>query len=42
MLEAKTLELHPLRDLGRRLTSWHLDSSTSAEIQAYGSVEATS
>jgi aminoglycoside phosphotransferase family enzyme/predicted kinase len=41
MLDAKTLELHHLRDLGRRLASWHLDASTSAEIQAYGSVEAT-
>jgi aminoglycoside phosphotransferase family enzyme len=41
MLVAKTLELHHLRDLGRRLASWHLDASTSAEIQAYGSLEAT-
>ena len=41
MLYAKTLKLHHLRDLGRRLASWHLDTSTSAEIQAYGSVEAT-
>ena len=40
MLGAKTLELHHLSDLGR-LSSWHLDASTSAEIQAYGSVEAT-
>jgi len=41
MFDANTLELHHLQDLGRRLASWHLAASTSAEIQAYGSVEAT-
>ena len=41
MFEANTLELHHLQDLGRRLANWHLAASTSAEIQAYGSVEAT-
>ena len=41
MFDAKTLELHHLQDLGRRLAGWHLDVSTSVKIQAYGSVEAT-
>ena len=41
MFDAKTLELHHLQDLGRRLASWHLAASTNAEIQAYGSVEST-
>ena len=40
ILFAKTLELHNLRDLGRRLASYLLDPSTSNGIQAYGSVEA--
>ena len=41
MLDVRTLELHHLRDLGRPLSSWHFDASTSAEIQAYCYVEAT-
>ena len=41
MLYVKTLKLHHLRYLGHRLASRHWDVSKSAEIQAYGSLEAT-